>query len=236
MRSIPALLVSLMALIAIIACSEKAEDIVAEPEPEPEPEVIEPKPQPDWADNEMTITVNVKTAAGLLNELKEGGYSLYENVRRDFMDPKILSLTDRPYTAIVTVVTMKEAGIDRALTLPEVKERYKELGYRLLTFQEAIELRLQLHDQPDVASGHKWSAFLGLVESAGRPDKVSAVGRDINIAIKIFNARFRDIGSRKGLIRQWYYDRTFSPSNPDPLKLNLLRVIHSETITVHDLP
>ena len=222
MRIAAALFITLFAATTIISCSEKAEDIVAEPEPEPQPEVIEPKP--DWADNEMTLAIKVKTAEDLLSDLKKGGYTFTNRIRRALLDPEDPPpLTSKPYTTVVTVVTMKEIGIERALMLPEIKERYQELGYRLLTLQEAVELRLHLHDQPNVTSGHRWSAFFGLTESA-KSDKLSG-GKNMNIVTHIFNASFRDSASKKALFRHWHYDNRFSPASSDPLKLNLLRVI-----------
>ena len=147
----------LSAALFLTACSESTgveEEVIALPKPEPPP-----PPEPDWADNEMTIMIRVKTGAELLAELREGGFTLNRWMPEGISGPDFLT-TKRPYTAKVSVITMKEMGLDSEyVRTEEIRERYKELGYEFFTFQEAIELRLHLHDQPDTSTGHLWSVF-----------------------------------------------------------------------------
>ena len=150
------------AALFLTACSETTgveEEVIALPKPEPAP-----PPEPDWADNEMTIMIRVKTGAELLAELREGGYALNRRMPKKISGPNFIT-TKRPYTAKVSVVTMKEMGLDNGIVrMKEIKERYKDLGYEFFTFQEMIELRLHLHDQPDTSTGHLWSALYLLPE------------------------------------------------------------------------
>ena len=71
-------------------------------------------------------------------------------------------LKKEEYTVDVSVISMLGAGIDTPAATEDIVKRYEEMGYRPLTPEESIELRLQLTDQPDTSTGNPWSAFFVL--------------------------------------------------------------------------
>ena len=80
-------------------------------------------------------------------------------------------MADRRYRIDVVVVSMLEAGLYEPTRIAEIRERYKELGYRPLTTRRAAELRLQFSHQPTIESFHKMGRFFILLEdNANRPD------------------------------------------------------------------
>ena len=151
------------------SCAEKdnvllEEETLAEEE---QPEILIPS-TPDWDDGVMTITVGgrFQTKEQMLRELEK--HSLISHfMRDDIMNEKFTPTPpEKRYTVDIAVVTMLEAGITEPATLQEIKDAYWEKGYGPLTFEEVLELRIQLKDQPDSPTGHRMSNFLTLPASS----------------------------------------------------------------------
>ncbi|MYK18089.1 hypothetical protein F4055_07975 [Candidatus Poribacteria bacterium] len=157
-----------VAMALFSSCAEEKDVLLEEPEEETQTvaEIIPPKP--DWDDGVMTITVGgrFQTKKQMVQEVGRL-FSLHEltklTLMREEFSPTPL---EKRYTIDVAVVTMLEVGITEPSTLQEIKERYWEEGYGPLTIEEVIELRLQLKDQPDSATGHRMSNFLTLPTSS----------------------------------------------------------------------
>lgn len=153
---------------SLTSCSpdtiEEYEDEEVQVTEEPAP------PEPSWADGIITITTgNYQTGGGLRNALaNKPNFAAVSIMSRTLQKPDF-PMSGEPGTTNVTVVTLKEAGFTEPATLEEIRERYRELGYRPLTLEEAVELRLQFTDQPDITDPNlteeerKWSSMFVLV-------------------------------------------------------------------------
>ena len=162
------LMIALAIMIGCASDDEPMEGIVA---PEPEPEVIDPEPEPDWADNTLTIEIG-RHETGAQMARKFGKYwnkiySVNNWTEEDLLRPDF-PMAGRQYTIEVAVISMLKAGITKPATIAEIQERYKELGCRPLTMEEAIELRLQFTDQQNVPDDHPMVNFLILPSKAKR--------------------------------------------------------------------
>ncbi len=149
------------------ACSETTRE-VEEAEvivPYGQEPVLPPRPDPDWADNEMSVTVRAnKTGEDFLAEFREEEVKMGWTLPEEMVDPGLYD-TKKSYTITVSVVTMEEIGLGgETASVETVRKRLKELGYYLFTYQEVMELRIQLLDQPHVGTDHPWSAFYTLPE------------------------------------------------------------------------
>ena len=152
-----------------VGCSpdneEKEEEVLIPPIPEPIPE-----PEPSWADGIVEIkTGRHKSGSQLLSAMEEEGFRA-----RRMMGPNMMRrdfpVSNQPGTSHITIVTLLEAGITEIVTIDEIRERFRELGYRPMTLEEAAELRIQLTDQPDSTKDSelsdmekRWSYFFVLI-------------------------------------------------------------------------
>lgn len=157
-------LVVAIVCVAVIGCSSDepmVEDIIV-PEPEPEPE-----PEPDWVDNILTIKIGrSQTGAQLLGRFNHSKCGISPNTK-DWLSHPDFPMAKRHYTIEVAVISMPEVGMTKPATTAEVQKRYKDVG-RPLTMEEAIELRLQFTDQPDMMTGHEMANFFVLPSDAER--------------------------------------------------------------------
>ena len=69
------------------------------------------------------------------------------------------------YPVRVAVVPMKDLGMRQKATMDEARKVYREHGYRPLTVEEAIELRLQFLEQADLPFTDRMHGFSVLMES-----------------------------------------------------------------------
>ncbi len=143
------------------SCAEDSSDTLLETEIEEElvtEEILQP-PRPDWDDGVMTITIGgrFETKQQMINAL---GPYIDDLMKRDILDEEFTPTPlEKRYTVDITVRTMLEAGFTKPATLREVKDQYWDQGYGPLTFEEVLELRLQLKDQPHSGTGHRMSNF-----------------------------------------------------------------------------
>ena len=152
-----------------VGCSpdseEKEEEVLIPPVPEPIPE-----PEPSWADGIVEIEIGRhRSGSQLLSAIEEKGFKARRMMgpnlrRRDF------PVSNQPGTSYITIVTLLEAGLTEIVTIDEIRERFRELGYRPMTLEEAAELRIQLTDQPDSTKDSelsdmekRWSYFFVLI-------------------------------------------------------------------------
>lgn len=152
------------------SCAEKDDDMLTEEsltwEETQLEETLIPS-TPDWDDGVMTITVGgrFQSKEQMLRELEKHfpiNHFMRDNIMNEKFTPTPL---EKRYTVDIAVVTMLEAGITEPATLQEIKDAYWEKGYGPLTFEEVLELRLQLKDQPSSVTGHRMSNFLTLPAS-----------------------------------------------------------------------
>ncbi len=120
-------------------------------------------PEPDWADSVMTITVGrFETRQQMFDKMKES-FQIRRFAEKDIIDKRrTLTPPDQQYTVDIAVLTMKEVGIHNPTNITRITKHFRELGYRPLTPEEAMELRLHLPDQPDSSTRHKMSSFFVL--------------------------------------------------------------------------
>ncbi|MDE0398953.1 MAG: hypothetical protein OXL96_14245 [Candidatus Poribacteria bacterium] len=199
---------------SLISCSpdtieeyEEEEQITEEPEPEPEP---------DWADGVMTITVGrFETKDEIVEELKRkkfvlGGWTIKDIYNENFT----ITPPERQYTTDIAVVGMREAGITEPATIAEIRKKYREAGYKPLTPEEIIELRLQLENQPHTNTGHRMSSFFSLPTK-----KFTLISEGIPYVHILYHATIQGRGAVKGIWQTTCYtdgSRLFRPSSKDP--------------------
>lgn len=150
------------------SCAEKSDDMLLETEEEDlvTEEIIPPRP--DWDDGVMTITVGgrFETKEQMLQALEREflvGDITKESIQNEEFIP---TPPEKRYTVDIAVRTMLEAGFTEPVTLREIKSVYWEQGYGPLTFEEVLELRLQLKDQPHSGTGHRMTDFYTLPTSS----------------------------------------------------------------------
>ena len=119
-------------------------------------------PEPSWADGIVTITTgNYQNIHDLIFAVRKKR-NFYMPFGKSLIDMDI-PLPSEPKTVDIAAVTLEEAGFTERVTLEEIRERFRQLGYRPLTMEEVIEFRLQFEDQPDTAQedlteeARKWS-------------------------------------------------------------------------------
>ncbi|MCY4577403.1 MAG: hypothetical protein OXB96_03230, partial [Candidatus Kaiserbacteria bacterium] len=150
---------------AVISCSP---DRVEEPEEILLPEIAEePEPEYSWSDGVVTITTgNYKTSEELVKAINNrvGLMEVSWGAERALPEGGF-PMSRQKKSVDVTVVTLLEAGFTELVTLPEIIERYRQLGYRPLTLEEAFELRMQFEDQPNCTDEpeNKWGTFYTLL-------------------------------------------------------------------------
>lgn len=164
------LLLCIMAVIVFSSSCAEKDDILEE---EPEEEVIEEliQPEPSWADGIVTITVGrYQTGDDLVDAIQNKPNFLVASGVPTSIHRANIRMSQELKTVDITVVTLEEAGFSgNPVTLEQILSRFQQLGYRPLTIEEALELRLQLTDQPDTAQadlteeGRKWSKMFALL-------------------------------------------------------------------------
>ncbi|MCY4577402.1 MAG: hypothetical protein OXB96_03225 [Candidatus Kaiserbacteria bacterium] len=159
------MMIMMMAMAVIISCSP---DRVEEPEEILLPEIAEePEPEYSWSDGVVTITTgNYKTSEELVKAINRRKPWMEVNWGIEVRLPKSgFPMSRQKKSVDVTVVTLLEAGFTELVTLPEIIERYRQLGYRPLTLEESFELRMQFEDQPNCTEEpeNKWGTFYTLL-------------------------------------------------------------------------
>ena len=106
--------------------------------------------EPDWADGVLTITVgNYQTGAEMLGALKRRYVSISRSLGTYLTRPDFpMSRAKKSVDVAVVPLLEDVVGFEEQVTMEEIRKRYRELGYRPLTLEEAVELRLQFSDQP----------------------------------------------------------------------------------------
>ena len=138
------------------SCAEKDDILLEEPEEKTVQAIIEePLPsEPSWADGIVTITTGrYQTKDGLVQAIQQKKYFRVLRDARLGIHRMDVPMSKRKKTVDITVVTLEEAGFSGEwVTLEEILVRFRQLGYRPLTIEEALELRLQFEDQPDMSN------------------------------------------------------------------------------------
>lgn len=184
-RSFFTVLATLGVVVVMLGCSSDGEEEIVAPEDEVE-EVVEREPPMGWdGGRNIRIAVGGKTRKELYMELYDkrllfpkflimNRSQWAEAMRwegRGFYPPypfyHFFPLSKERYTIDVTVISMLEAGMEEPATIEEIRERYRELGYRPMTAEEVFYLRLQFTDQPPLISGHPLAEFFALMEDNG---------------------------------------------------------------------
>lgn len=203
----------------------------------PEETVIEEPapPEPSWADGIVTITIgNYQKPDDLIRAISN---KKNMSIRRS--TPACLktaeaniakSMVKEKKVVDITMLTLEEAGFTEPVTLEEILERFEQLGYRPLTIEEVLELRLQFTDQPDMTRGdlteeaRAWSDVIALLSVE---DALALYGNPPNKKLlNMYRASARDsYGEGFGLGAQ--IATTFDPS----VKNMQVKFRHSEIRT-----
>ena len=178
------LLLCTAVVVTSILCSCAAEDnnpLTEEVEEEVEIEEVT-KPEPSWADGIVTITTgNYQNLDDLIFAVRKKRNFHMTLGKVDLINMDI-PLPSEPKTVDITAITLEEAGFTERVTLEEIRERFRQLGYRPLTMEEVIEFRLQFEDQPDIAQedlteeARKWSRVLILLNESGSEKRPPLLG------------------------------------------------------------
>ena len=161
MKNLAILMMLLAALTPLIACSPdrvEEEEVTESTFTLSEPTM--PKIQPD----EILIEVGrFQSPAELQHALEIRRLWVGDRVISALNDPEF-PMSQKPKTIVVKIVTMLEVGLDKPSTLKEVIDHFSKNGYRPLTLEEAVELRIQYLNQPEEISSDKMSAFFALLK------------------------------------------------------------------------
>ena len=204
-------LLFMLILLSLTACSPDIEEAVEE-----EPvEIAELPPEPHWADGIIEIEVGrFQTGKDMLAVLKDSLIGTSESILAMLSKPNFPMSRQRK-TISVAVLTLQEIGFTEPATVPEIRRRLKQLGYRPLTLEEVIETRLQFMDQPDRPDEYRFprnttppppehdrspknrmDAFYALPE---RNDILNEAGSASNVLFKIARNSYyaRAVGTRE---------------------------------------
>lgn len=168
-RKISLLIALALVPLFIIGCSSDIEeeplqeDILA---PEPVP------PEPDWADSRLTIKVGrFKTPSALLAALeseKKVAIGIWTKDlllgEKESVPKSALKMAEEEHTVDIAVISMLDVGMREAASMEEIRERFKEFGYRPLTVEETCELRLQFLEQINIPLSEEMHGFLTVSE------------------------------------------------------------------------
>ena len=207
---------------SLIACSP---DSVEEVETEPAETEMTP-PQPDWADGTITITTGRgDSEASLLAGLEASRCQASVVLKNILFDEN--PATHVPVSQIereieVSIVLMTEVGATRPMEMPEVIKYYRAAGYRPVTLEEAIELRIQFWDQPYI-SEEKVSAFFALLsEEARKPLFAPWLGGQVRTfeTVQLYRYKKKDL-KRIVLTGKRKYDPHQSPPMISDLGIEL---------------
>ena len=165
MKNLILLMVTLVALASLVACSpDRVEERVAEEEGTPLTPGPIPELKPVWDGGTITITAgNFATGEDMARAIRNRRDIDANKRLMKMLSENSVPMSREKRTVAITVMTLLEVGFDKPVTITEIRERFRELGCRPLTIQEALELRLQFQDQPDTKTGHKMSAFYVLL-------------------------------------------------------------------------
>ncbi|MDE0634988.1 MAG: hypothetical protein OXI43_03930 [Candidatus Poribacteria bacterium] len=222
------LLCATVAVMSFLSCATDEEDdtILEEVVIQPEPKKPSPPPGPDWADNIITIrTGRYQTGLQLLQALdNKWNFAARRRMRWDLADPDFPMSKSPGGVVDVTIVTLLEAGFKKPVTIHQIRERYRELGYRPLTLEEAVELRLQFTDQPDSSEKkpteqeRHWSYFFVLISEE---DAEFLLG---DILLLYRSSYRREFGEEFGIAPTSAGRRKFNPfSVLEPSHFSLIR-------------
>ena len=131
---------------------------------EPEDEILSvwqppPPPEPDWADNDMTVTVgNYESGAGMLSAMREhkNTFSVQRILKATLLHEDF-PMSRRKYSIKVSVFRLKELGITEPVNVAQIRKQCRKMGYRTMTLEESVELRLQITDWPK--ENARWNTF-----------------------------------------------------------------------------
>ena len=201
------LMVSVMPFL-VVGCSPDVEE-------EPEEMVVEEPelpPKPDWDDGTMTVTIGTyDDNAHLARVLKQAkNTTVHTRLLVAAADPNLVPLKKK--TVEVAVVTLLEAGFTEPATKEEIRARYQYLGYRPLTAQEVIELRLQFKDQPGTKTGHRMSTFFVLL-SEEDSERLFVDGDDGSMAI--WRNTLRDVIGEGYGVGSLSHPKKINPHSPE---------------------
>ena len=101
---------------------------------------------PRWADGILTITVGNYQNSWEMHRQMQDRYIVMGSSIETYIGNFPMSRTEK--SVDVAVVKLLDVGFSQPVTIEEIRQRFSELGYRPLTLEEAVELRLQFTDQP----------------------------------------------------------------------------------------
>ena len=183
-RTVLVLLAALTTPVFISCSPDRVEEEVAEEETllTAETPMLELKPL--WDDGTITITTgNFATGESIVRAFeRRRSTHLGRQWLKKMLKEGVVPIEQGKRTIEIVVMTLLEAGFDEPATIAEIRRRFREIGYRPLTIQEAMELRLQFDDQPSTKTGHKMSAFFVLL-SEEETRLIQIDEEDISIAL-----------------------------------------------------
>ena len=152
---------------ALVGCSpdieeEEDEAIVTEEQLPPEPiSLFQP---PHWRDGTITIRTGVYETGGEMEDAlwnRENFHARNVSLR---IDIRKIPMSNVPKEVEVTVLRLHEVGIKGTAKIEKIRSRFGVEGYRPLTLEEAVMIRLDFTDQPDLAKiHHKMTSFYTLL-------------------------------------------------------------------------
>ena len=157
-------LLVIVSVFSLVGCSPDIDEdeavvdetIVTE---EQDPSSQSPDWWPHWMDGTITVRTGVyKTGAEMEEAIwnRKNFVAFSVGLRMAIME---IPMSKVPGETEVTVLTLREAGMTGTPTIAEVREHFRKEGYRPLTMEEAVMIRLDFTDQPETRTKHKMSKF-----------------------------------------------------------------------------
>ena len=157
-------LVAVILPLCIVGCSpDREEGLTEEVIPT---ESTEPEPQIDWVNSTIRIKTGIRKSGkemlDALIDLRCVMTRTLANILASEDEDIQIPIAPEEKEVIISIVSMAEVGMKRSATMPEIVEWFRAAGYRPVTLQEIIELRIQFLSQLPIAR-EKTSAFFALL-------------------------------------------------------------------------
>ncbi len=163
-------LLTMVSMFSLVGCSPDIEEdgsIVAETmvTEEQAPSSEWPDWVPHWMDGTIIVRTGVyETGEDIVDTLwnRENFHAYSVSLRMRIID---MPMSKIPGETEITVLTLREAGMTGTPTIEKIRSHFGAEGYRPLTLEEAVMIRLDFTDQPGKTetANKKMSRFFALL-------------------------------------------------------------------------
>ena len=160
-------LIAMVSMFSLIGCSPDIDEDEAVVDETMVTEEQTPSYQgPHWWDGTITVRTGVYETGAEMEEAianRKNFVAYTVSTRARIIKVPMSKMSKVPGETEVTVLTLREVGMTGSPTMEEVREHFRKKGYRPLTLEEAVMIRLDFTDQPDTRTKHKMAEFQALL-------------------------------------------------------------------------